>query len=395
MNKPKVVFTYVEAGMGHIMPITSISNAFEKKYGKYVEIVRSKFFSETGDKQMIKFERGFVNDVKAANSFPPYGFLETFFMNAISYRFLGFLFYHCYNVPVVKKAIKHMEELQADMVVSTHFSPTLIANKVKTNKPIIVSYNPDVYLQPFYRNDGDLVLISTQRGYEHAMKYKKRFNKENFKCVPFAIREKAFELFEKKDKTKKELGLDGRLTIILFEGGYGIGKTKKIVEILAKTDMKLNVIAICGSNEKAYKALKKLTPSESINLIVEGFSSNVLEYLSCADIFMGKSGASSVAEPAFFGVAEIITNYATFIEKGNAKYYVKDVKNAVIIKNPKKAVKKVRELYENPALLNEMKANALKIHDKYGSEESADALFELLCKRFPNLKEEYDKDNAK
>ena len=110
---------------------------------------------------------------------------------------------------------------------------------------------------------------------------------------------------------------------------------------------------------------------------------------------MGKSGASSVAEPAFFGVAEIITNYATFIEKGNAKYYVKDVKNAVVIKNPKKAVKKVRELYENPALLNEMKANALKIHDKYGSEESADALFELLCKRFPNLKEEYDKDNAK
>ena len=71
MNKPKVVFTYVEAGMGHIMPITSISNAFEKKYGKYVEIVRSKFFSETGDKQMIKFERGFVSDVKAANTFPP------------------------------------------------------------------------------------------------------------------------------------------------------------------------------------------------------------------------------------------------------------------------------------------------------------------------------------
>lgn len=394
MKKPKIVFTYVEAGMGHIMPITSISNAFEKKYGKYVEIVRSKFYSETGDKNMIKFERGFVSDVKASNTCPPYGFLETFFMNALPYRLLCFFFYHFYNVPVIKKAIKHMEELDADMVVNTHFSPTLIANKTK-KRPIIVSYNPDVYLQPFYRIKSDMVMISTERGYKSAKKREKRFNDDNFKCVPFAIREKAFSLFEKKAETKQELGLDSRLTIVLFEGGYGIGKTEKIVKRLVKTDMNLNVVAICGSNEKAYKALKALKPNENINLIVEGFSSNVLEYLSCADIFMGKSGASSVAEPTFFGVAEIITKCATFIEKGNAKYYTDDVKNAVKISNPKKAVKKVKELYDNPAKLQEMKDNALKYHDKYGSEQAADVLFDLLCKKFPELKAQYKEDLKK
>ena len=75
---------------------------------------------------------------------------------------------------------------------------------------------------------------------------------------------------------------------------------------------------------------------------------------------MGKSGASSVAEPTFFGVAEIITKCAASIEKGNAKYYTDDVKNAVTIFNPKKAVKKVKELYDNPEKLQEMKDNALK-----------------------------------
>ena len=149
-----------------------------------------------------------------------------------------------------------MEELDADMVVNTHFSPTLIANKTK-KRPLIVSYNPDVYLQPFYRIKSDMVMISTKRGYEHAKKREKRFNDDNFRCVPFAIREKAFELFEKKQETKNELGLDSRLTIVLFEGGYGIGKTAQIVKLLVKTDMKLNIVAICGSNEKAYKALRK------------------------------------------------------------------------------------------------------------------------------------------
>lgn len=34
MYKPKVVFAFVEAGMGHIVPERSIADAFEEKYGR-------------------------------------------------------------------------------------------------------------------------------------------------------------------------------------------------------------------------------------------------------------------------------------------------------------------------------------------------------------------------
>ena len=33
MVKPKVIFTFVEAGLGHIVPATAVSEAFTKKYG--------------------------------------------------------------------------------------------------------------------------------------------------------------------------------------------------------------------------------------------------------------------------------------------------------------------------------------------------------------------------
>ena len=47
-RKPRVVFPFVEAGFGHIMAEKSIADAFEKKYGKYCEVIRSDFFKETG-----------------------------------------------------------------------------------------------------------------------------------------------------------------------------------------------------------------------------------------------------------------------------------------------------------------------------------------------------------
>ena len=45
--KPKVVFTMVEAGMGHIIPMQVIASAFESKYGDKCEVVTTHIFSES------------------------------------------------------------------------------------------------------------------------------------------------------------------------------------------------------------------------------------------------------------------------------------------------------------------------------------------------------------
>ena len=50
MKKPRVVFPFTEAGLGHIMPMNSIADEFERLYGERVGVVRSHFFKETGGK---------------------------------------------------------------------------------------------------------------------------------------------------------------------------------------------------------------------------------------------------------------------------------------------------------------------------------------------------------
>ena len=81
MKKPRVVFPFVEAGLGHIMPIKSISDEFEKKYGDRTEVVRSAFFTESGNGVLAEYEEGLRREVQKHNRHPFYGWFSTFSMD--------------------------------------------------------------------------------------------------------------------------------------------------------------------------------------------------------------------------------------------------------------------------------------------------------------------------
>ena len=63
----KIVFPYVEAGMGHIMPLRSVAEVFKKKYGDKVEVVETYFFRDQKNVKAIKVEEDFVRQVKMHN----------------------------------------------------------------------------------------------------------------------------------------------------------------------------------------------------------------------------------------------------------------------------------------------------------------------------------------
>ena len=94
-----------------------------------------------------------------------------------------------------------------------------------------------------------------------------------------------------------------------------------------------------------------------------------------------------IAEPCFFGVPQIITKYATKIERLIGRYYIDSVNSAIKIFNPVKVADKIEEFSSSPALLEPYRNNALKQRSNYGPEKAARLTFELLCTRFPYLKD--------
>ena len=387
--KPRVVFPFVEAGMGHIMPERSIADAFENKYGAYCEVVRSQFYSETNEEPLIRLERNMCNEVKKYNKNHLYGYFNMFMMDVFGPKLLSKVIMDVYVPGAGEAARRHMTELKPDLVLSTHWSTVYYAEQI-ADKPINVSYVPDVQIIPLCRYPNDMTLVSTSRGYNDAIrKHKKRFNKNNLRVVPFAIRKEAFSVPTDKKEARRLLGLpEDKLTIVMFEGGYGLGRMKQIVELLSKTDLPITAVAICGKNEKLYEYLSQIKPqSENVTLVVEGFCEKTLEYLAAADVWLGKSGASSIAEATFFGCAAIVTKYATTMERDNAEYYLKDVKNCLKIFKAEQVVEKLKEWLKNPEELRLLQENAKKVHEFYGSDKTADVLWGLLCEKFPHLKE--------
>ena len=76
--KPKVVFTFVKAGMGHVTPATEIYEAFMKKYGDKCNVCKSYIFSESTNPAVQKL--GVIQDehVKKLSTSKVYNKLEGF-----------------------------------------------------------------------------------------------------------------------------------------------------------------------------------------------------------------------------------------------------------------------------------------------------------------------------
>ena len=387
MNKPRVIFPYTEAGFGHIMPMNCIADKFEELYGDKVECVRSQFYTESGDKMLTAFEKRLMHDVVSTNKNALYGRIQTFSMDLFGSRASIWGAMTFLKMGSKKHGIKHMDELKPDLVVSTHFSTNYYAKKCKS-KPLTAVYFPDIVVNPMYMYPCDLLLVSADTGYERALKrHKRRFNKNNIAKVPFMIRKEAYNVTGSKQEIRKELGLDeNKFTVMLAEGGYGLGKMEEICKIILERDLPVTLIPVCGRNTQLYEKFTKLKSKGNTDFRPIGFSDKIFELLAASDVFCGKSGASMSSEPCFFGVPHIITKCTTNIENHNAEYYINRIGSAMKIFNPKKVVDKIEEFIKNPELLTPYRQAAAAHRADYGVEECAHRIFGLLCTKFPGLK---------
>ena len=385
MRKIKVLFPYVEAGFGHIMPMKSIYETFQKKYGDKVDAIPSQFFTESGDKHLIRYERTLSSQVRIYNRFPVIGHLATFFCEISGSVLASFGSMRLIAPFAYKKAVSHMIDLSPDVVFSTHWATNYYAEHIE-NKPLTVMYCPDARLNKLFKYHSDLSMISMPYGYLKALR-EKQYNTANIKLVPFLIRNEAFEVSQDKKAAREALGLPkDNFTVLLAEGGYGIGKMTAICKRLAKEHIPLTVIPVCGKNEKLFRQLSSLETTKEVTLRPYGFTNNIFELDAAADIFCGKSG-NILAEATFFGNPSIVTNCSTMIEHHIADHYINTVGCAVKQLSASKTVDMIKSFAGDPSLLEPYKKAALDYHENFGSEQAADELWKAITQVYPELDE--------
>lgn len=153
-----------------------------------------------------------------------------------------------------------------------------------------------------------------------------------------------------RSEERKKLGLDPDLPtgIVLF-GGYGTTKMLHILRQMNRSSLQMQLIMICGRNEKLAAALRR-EPSR-IRMHVEGFTTQIPYFMALSDFFIGKPGPGSISEALSKHLPVIIDCNAWTLpqERYNAQW-VREQGVGIVVKSHRETAGAVAELLKPGAL---------------------------------------------
>ena len=162
---------------------------------------------------------------------------------------------------------------------------------------------------------------------------------------------------------REELGLRGDLaTAIVLFGGHGSRVMYEITERLDNGGAPLQLILICGRNEKL--AAKFQSRGWHIPLKVIGFTKEIPKLMRAADFLIGKPGPGSIAEAMVRKLPVLIESNAWTLpqERYNAEWIL-EKRVGIVLKSFRDVVNGVRQMLE-PATLAEFRGNVAKLDNR-------------------------------
>ena len=179
---------------------------------------------------------------------------------------------------------------------------------------------------------------------------------------------------------RKSLGLDpGLPTGLVVFGSYGSPEMIEIAKRLEESDLKLQLIFICGRNEELAKTLKNLPSRKPV--LVEGFTKKIPYYMDLSDFFISKPGSVGISE-AIARKLPVITkcDKLTLFQERSGATWLKDNEFGIVVDSFGDIDTAVTKLIE-PENLNRYRSN-VEAYDNRAGFEVVDSLEKILEKSY-------------
>jgi 1,2-diacylglycerol 3-beta-galactosyltransferase len=284
-----------------------------------------------------------------------------------------------YHSPIVKALRAYWAQHPADLVLSVipHFNRE-IAGSLRpdgirtpgTRTPFVTlitdlaDYPPHFWIEP----ESEFIIAGTDRARQQALTMGHAAD-HIFQTSGMILKPKFYEKTAvDRVAERKRLGLepDCPTGIVLF-GGHGSQVMIDITKKLNEAGSGVQLILICGHNQKLADQLKSLQTRKPIAVV--GFAQNVEYYMALADFFIGKPGPGSISEALQFHLPVIAECNARTLpqERYNAEW-VTENGYGIVVPSFKRIAPAVQRLLES-ATFNQFR---LKVN-----EYSNRALFEV------------------
>ena len=279
-----------------------------------------------------------------------------------------------YHSPIVKLLRAYWAQHRADLVLSVipHF-----------NREIADSLNTDVTRTPFVtlitdladypphfwiERESEYIIVGTDRARRQALAVGHSAD-HIFQTSGMILKPRFYEkTIVDRVAERKRLGLepDCPTGIVLF-GGHGSQVMVDITRKLNEAGSGVQLILICGHNQKLADKLRKLPTRKPIAVV--GFAQNVEYYMALADFFIGKPGPGSISEALQFHLPVIVEcNSKTLPQERYNAEWVADNGYGIVVPSFKKIAPAVQRLLQS-ATFDEFRMKA--------SQYSNRALFEV------------------
>lgn len=274
-----------------------------------------------------------------------------------------------YHGATVKHLERYWREKRPDMVVSfvPHFNRALCESfrNVFPNQPFVTiltdlaDYPPHFWIE----RQSQYVICGTDKAVAQA-RAMAHPEPHIFRASGMILHPRFYEArLNNPFSERGKLGLRRDLpTALVLFGGHGSQTMLEIAQRLDHSKLPLQLILVCGRNEKLANSLRALP--QQFPRFVEGFTSKVNYYMQLADFFIGKPGPGSVSEALAMQLPVIVECNAWTLpqERYNAEWIVeKEV--GLVLKNFKSIDSAAAKLIE-PTTLARYRANASSLHNR-------------------------------
>jgi Glycosyltransferase family 28 C-terminal domain len=280
-----------------------------------------------------------------------------------------------FHAPLVNLLTKYWREHPADLLISVipHFNRELQESwsAACPDKPFVTlitdlaDFPPRFWIEPIHEQ---YVIAGTEKAAEQARAF--GHDEEHIFTTSGMILRPDFYAEDNVDarELRKEMGLraDLPVAIVLF-GGYGSGVMHQIARRLDSEAVPVQLILICGRNEKL--AARFRVETWKIPPHVVGFTKDVHRLMRAADFMIGKPGPGSIAEAMVRHLPVLIECNAWTLpqERYNAQW-VREKDVGIVLENFRQVAQGVRTMLE-PATLERLRTNSKALNNR--------ALFEI------------------
>lgn len=279
--------------------------------------------------------------------------------------------------------INLLKKEKPDLAVCTHFLPSEIISwlkaKGKVDFPqVIVVTDFDAHAMWLCHNY-EQYFVALDETKVHLSKIGIPAEKITVSGIPI---DPLFAETKDKQAMREKFGLENdKLTILVSAGGFGVGNIEHLLQALSDLQTPSQIVAICGRNEDLKTKLEKLSHeklnNERVTFKPIGFTREMDEYMSAADLIVGKPGGLTTSEALAKGLIFVVVNPIPGQEERNSDHLL-EKGCAIKCNNLPVLAYKIDELVKDKARFETMKANVLKFSRPNASREIVEKLQKIF-----------------